>query len=98
MMALLSREVEGPGPTMPRQPILVSESKQCDYETRRLGNKWTKKRCQFRQKDILVDERETAPNVDCPFSTSEGAISFSKELEKHNEQYFYDVPETDVHL
>src|SRR5689334_13072785 len=54
------------------------------------------KRCQFRQTEVLGDERASYAKIDCPFCSSEGAISFLKEF--HNEQYIYDVTETDVHL
>jgi hypothetical protein len=54
------------------------------------------KRCQFRQTDVLGDERARYSKMYCPFCSSEGAISFLKEF--HNEQHFYDVTEIDVHI
>src|SRR5678816_4856289 len=55
------------------------------------------KRCQFRQTDVLGDERASQSMIDCPFCSSGGAIFFSKGV-SYNEQYFHDIAEADVHI
>src|SRR5574338_554671 len=76
----------GNGPAMPRQPA-----------SQKVILRQTLKRCQFRQTEVLGDERASLLKIDCPFCSSEGAISFLREFE-NNEQYFHDGLETDVHL
>src|SRR5688572_28153116 len=61
----------GNGPAMPRQPA-----------SKKVIIRQTLKRCQFRQTDVLGDERAIHSKMDCPFCSSEGAISFLKEF--HN--------------
>src|SRR5215211_1035219 len=77
----------GNGPAMPRQPA-----------SKKVIIRQTLKRCQFRQTDVLGDERASKSKIDCPFCSSEGAISFLKEFQQTNEQYIHDSLETDVHI
>jgi hypothetical protein len=81
---------------MPRQPVLVSQSEQDDrtkgWKTSRLKNGANSGRRMFWEMRGLH-----ASHVRCPFSSSEGQFIF-KEFGKYNEQHFYDLSKTDVHL
>jgi len=66
----------------PRQP---------DKQMKAAATRW----CQFRQKDILEDERNRK-KCDCPL-TSEGAILLNKETFKPYEN-FNGIPKVHVHF